>query len=412
MEALLGLPAQVQVRRAESTTADERKVSSKESVSEGTIEGNSLASFGTALRYNPLTLCSGTFLADVVQSTSNETNLSHTSSSDSGRQRFWGAAIPSEIVESLAEDTYVFEDDMSSGSRRQRWVTSPTKQTRIKPVSSCEEWTKKNETAGRKVAHKLMRKNQSCTGTSFDGDTVSMSLSEEDMQRTSHEKSPKSQKLGQGVGEKKLFTKSPSPLDFEAKHKISSIAVKALSESSPQILLSPNTVLARNSLVEFGIWEEAIAEREKSRSEGNKANDGSNESVTNQNLTLEPTVPIRTISILARVLSIENAPNGQCRNEFDELTLYEMLDEKRKSSEEVSACLGIEEEGSVLLDHMRAKAGIIEDLSDDACPAGTIPWLYLFDELWMPHYEEYVVRAVHAYSRKLIEEGQNENTPK
>ena len=66
----------------------------------------------------------------------------------------------------------------------------------------------------------------------------------------------------------------------------------------------------------------------------------------------------------------------------------------------MAVVLGIEDDGRMLLDYMRANAGIIEDLSE-SYPPSSIPWLHLFDDFWMPHYEEYVVRAVHAFARQL-----------
>ena len=56
------------------------------------------------------------------------------------------------------------------------------------------------------------------------------------------------------------------------------------------------------------------------------------------------------------------------------------------------------------------RAGIIDDLhetlpeTDDLGGGGVplLPWIHLFDQIWMPHYEEYVVRAVHAFSRRLM----------
>jgi hypothetical protein len=98
------------------------------------------------------------------------------------------------------------------------------------------------------------------------------------------------------------------------------------------------------------------------------------------------------------------------RDEFD--TMY------RPTSEDIARSLDIVEQGQVVLCHIRGRTGVVDDLQHDSrsphCSqtdhdvasssslSMMIPWIHLYDTIWIPHYEEYVIRAVYNFSCQLF----------
>jgi hypothetical protein len=88
--------------------------------------------------------------------------------------------------------------------------------------------------------------------------------------------------------------------------------------------------------------------------------------------------------------------------------------------------LGIHEQGRKALEKLRGRVGIIEDLEISTSrrnippppppPSGWLPWIRIDDDddiheddtststeaHWIPHYEEYVVRAVHHLAQRIF----------
>jgi hypothetical protein len=217
--------------------------------------------------------------------------------------------------------------------------------------------------------------------------------------------------LGRVVGGfvNKCFVESTSPLDQEIvttstknvlpnKHRISDSAVQALSEGDQSYMNSCSAVLTRNNIVDFGSWEAALkvndyTQESKSRSSGEHTD------------SEEHVVVAKAATLLVKDFIAESSISKMS-------TLREELEDPyRPTAEDVASALGIVYESRVLLDHVRGRAGIIDDLQSLNEPEPTqtsppettmIPWIHLYDALWMPHYEEYVVRAVHAFARLLL----------
>lgn len=303
-------------------------------------------------------------------------------------------------------------------------------------------WENVNKERGRIVAHQLL---QPFRRNSENGDTAS--ISDDDccdsqlyceMRRSSNGRRPSLLGRVFRKNSKKRFTQSTSPLDAlyidSNKHRVSDLAVQALTDTNNNKRLYSSAVLTRNALVDFGAWEAVLAKSNSHTNFSNRRHKSSSAccSVIHEdedNCTaiqgLEGTshsssedddasvLFIKTVSLTVQDFIFGKQQKSNKIPQVPKTTLPDLrdgLDECRSTSEDVAAALNITEEGRVLLAHVRGRAGIIVDLEGDNEETTTtmggggtalVPWIHILDQIWMPHYEEYVVWAVHAFARRL-----------
>jgi len=332
---------------------------------------------------------------------------------------------------------------------------------------SPETWQHYNEERGRRMARQMLsRANNDSTSTagdsSYEVDTASMALEEEQhghgspspRLRHSNEQPQRrhSSFLGRvffGRGGKR-FTRSLSPLDAKVQakvegststsnttpvkynpHRVSDLAVSAaLQQKEGSESPSSSAGDKRNCLVDFEAWEAALAAAHQQRMnhspssvipegedvEGSSLRKGANgldhrsehASVDfNDDDDEKSVLFIKSVSLTAQ----DFIPK---RSFSPSLTAPDMrlgLEEARSTSEDIAVALDMQEDEALeLLTHIRGRAGIIEDLGSDtgntmesSHDTNVLPWIHLQDNVWMPHYEEYVVRAVHLFQRRMME---------
>jgi hypothetical protein len=215
----------------------------------------------------------------------------------------------------------------------------------------------------------------------------------------------------------KRYTTSSSPLDdidVVKKHRISDLAVQAIADTCGG---GPHSAsITRNALVDFAYWEQAILNNQHSSffldggtattSSSSLADDDTNDVVDDDTSG----VVVKAVSLMVQDGSSATAapcsPSSKALSQYDSI-LDEFDDMSRPSSEEVAQALNIEEEGRLVLSLVRGRTGMVEDLLDPppshACKDRImVPWIHIVDDLWIPHYEEYVIRAVHAFSQQLL----------
>jgi hypothetical protein len=103
-----------------------------------------------------------------------------------------------------------------------------------------------------------------------------------------------------------------------------------------------------------------------------------------------------------------NSPPSVSRqnNELD----TSALESPRTLADDMLQSLGLagDDHARQCLQTLRARAGVIDDLDclDEQCadddPSNILPWMHIVDDVWMPHYEEYVFTTVHAFHRRLL----------
>ena len=300
--------------------------------------------------------------------------------------------------------------------------------------------------------------------SSYEVDTASMALEEEQpghgspspRLRHSNEQQQQPQRrhssfLGRvffGRGGKR-FTRSPSPLDakIQAKvegststitttpekynpHRVSDLAVSAaLQQKEEPESPSSSAGDKRNRLVDFEAWEAALAAAHQQRmnhspssvipegeDEGSSLWKGANDldhsseraSVDfNDDDDEKSVLFIKSVSLTAQ----DFIPKKSFSPSQPAPDMRLGLEEPRWTSEDIAVALDLQEDEALeLLTHIRGRAGIIDDLGSDtgittesSDDTNVLPWIHLQDNVWMPHYEEYVVRAVHLFQRRMME---------
>jgi hypothetical protein len=187
----------------------------------------------------------------------------------------------------------------------------------------------------------------------------------------------KSNQFGKSSSEGRLLTPSTSPLDAE-------------NPGSGSKELS--AVLARNKLANFGAWEEVV--------DGPQADDvdGRSKRISDNHGGLEEKAPDSDRLARKRQTSF-----------LDKRMLQEELESPRATADEIAVALGIEAEGRRLLRHARGRAGVIDEdgtamdaMNNKEDQGNAVPVIHIMDDIWMPHYEEYVMKSVLAFSRRLL----------
>jgi hypothetical protein len=72
----------------------------------------------------------------------------------------------------------------------------------------------------------------------------------------------------------------------------------------------------------------------------------------------------------------------------------------RLTADHVATMLQLGDDGDHMLSNLRGKSGAVEMEEPYAFYRG-LPYLHLEGDVWIPHYEEYVVRTVDAFGRFL-----------
>ena len=182
-------------------------------------------------------------------------------------------------------------------------------------------------------------------------------------------------------GVNKIFT-------AHSTHRVSDLAMAAAMAGSSA---------KRNLLVDFGAWEAAVSRQDKEEVCLQDDNDDE-----------KSVLFIKSVSLFVQdfVSSKARPPPPLSRLQPNLATdVREGLLEPRTAAEDIASALDVAEEGRQLLTRIRGRAGVIDDLEpdliDEVSRSERLPWIHLQDDVWMPHYEEYVIRSVHHFQQHL-----------
>jgi hypothetical protein len=226
---------------------------------------------------------------------------------------------------------------------------------------------------------------------------------------------------------RKRYTPSSSPLDKQrVKKNVGSLLSSKTTNTSTTFLtlppMSPSAVYARNTLVDFGSWEarvsaptitttstadaevHAVAVSEKLQ----ERKQAKNPFCKNPCAVVEPVVVVKVTKLFLSDVTIP----GFSRNEKDDDDNNKAL-ESRTLADDMLQSLGLagDDHARHCLQTLRARAGVIDDLEslcdpdadeNDPHKDNVLPWMHIEGDLWMPHYEEYVLQTVHAFHRRLL----------
>jgi hypothetical protein len=354
---------------------------------------------------------------------------------------------------------YIFtddDDDCLTQSSKYRTADLATLGSRIGMSDlsqvSPHTWEKYNQNRGRIVAQQML---QPFRHRDEEDNTDPLS-DDDDMKLDGLFERHRPFFLGRVFGRKKAainpskrFTESTSPLDncsnqlrrhTVKRHRVSDLACQAIADaergsttdSSSSLLFNrtkrvngdsgSSAVLTRNMLVDFGAWEALLrnkdpidSKRDEFRLKDCALEETSHSAADEGHDDDESVLFIKAASLLVQDFIFGNKDSAGLHRSTrpylsDDGSLHKCDDEscafERRTAEEIAVALGIAQDGCHLLGHIRGRAGIIEYLqNDDDDESGnglSLPWIHLFDDVWMPHYEEYVVRAVHSFSRLLM----------
>ena len=216
------------------------------------------------------------------------------------------------------------------------------------------------------------------------------------------------------------WTRSPSPLDhvveivnhdvkgtedddgahnfgIDSAHRVSDLALEALTGGSST---------KRNMFADFTEWEAALSGDDDAKKEAriNSTYSVNEENSDRQGNEEKSAFVIKAVSLLTQDFgeSISRISPSTSQNLTPDLR--DGLFEPRITTEDIATKLDMSEEGHQLLTHIRGRAGVIdnpEHLEEENGGRGQLPWVHLHDNIWMPHYEEYVVRSVHHFQQQL-----------
>jgi hypothetical protein len=248
---------------------------------------------------------------------------------------------------------------------------------------------------------------------------------------------------------RKRYTPSSSPLDYQHPPKAkkqedlavskslllsssSSTSQKAVTLSDPA--MSPSAVYARNALVDFGSWEArasrltittasaaatttaipttcTTAKAKRSPLTVRIPEEEGQDSFVKPSTGVTPTGETKAFNFAVKVTSLFSAgmPSPpQVSHENNELD-YSALESPRTLADDMLQSLGLagDDHARQCLQTLRARAGVIDDLEcdqqdADEDPSNVLPWMHIVDDIWMPHYEEYVFTTVRAFHRRLL----------
>ena len=275
-----------------------------------------------------------------------------------------------------------------------------------------------NREQGGSLARRMLKQDarkRSPNATEGSGETVSLSSDSGSSSLPRYAKSL----LGRVFGGRR-WTRSSSPLDhvveisnhdieasndkdgahscsMDCAHRVSSLALAALARSSTK----------RNLLADFAEWESTLSRDNDAKKEAclDSTHLVVDESSDEENNEEKSVFFIKSVSLLAQDFVESTATPTPSMNQTLALDTRDGLFEPRITTEDIATALDLSDEGRRLLTHIRGRAGVIDDpeqdLPDEVNGSGQLPWIHLQDNVWMPHYEEYVVRSVHRFQKQL-----------
>jgi hypothetical protein len=196
----------------------------------------------------------------------------------------------------------------------------------------------------------------------------------------------------------------------------------------PDSAVSPSAVYARNALVDFGSWEARVVSRPTIATTSTAAKivaafitcttatakrasvsvplpeEEEQDSLVMPGTLVTPT-GIKVTSLFSSGTPSPPSVSCQNNNELD----TSALESPRTLGDDMLQSLGLagDDHARQCLQTLRARAGVIDDLECDQQganedPSNVLPWMHIVDDVWMPHYEEYVFTTVHAFHRRLL----------
>lgn len=288
-------------------------------------------------------------------------------------------------------------------------LTDETKYALGSPVK-CDQLNR--EQGGSMASRMLNQKSQKSRPnlTEGSGETVSLSSDSGSSSLPRYAKSL----LGRVFGGRR-WTRTSSPLDhvveisnseindgahnfsMDSTHRVSGLAVATLTGSSTE----------RNFLADFAEWESTLscdsdAKKETRLHSTYLVVDESSDEEANEEKSV---FVIKAVSLLAQDFVDSIARPAPSMSQNLALDARDGLFEPRITTEDIATALDMSGEGRQLLTHIRGRAGVIDDpeqdLEDETNGSGQLPWIQLHDNVWMPHYEEYVVRSVYRFQKQL-----------
>jgi hypothetical protein len=311
-------------------------------------------------------------------------------------------------------------------------------------------WSHCNSGRGSKTAKALQKNLGDNTVTAEDEDeAMQMPHSSPYHRRLSSRRTGSTEKctssmLGRAVQSlrRKRYTPSSSPLDFQHPPKANkqedvatskSLLLSSLSSSQkpvalPDPAMSSSAVYARNALVDFSSWEARVsrpaittpsaaattatpttcpaAEAKRAPLSVQLPEEEGQNSVAEPCTGVTPT-GVKVTSLLTSGMTSNIPPLVSRQN--DELDTS-ALESPRTLGDDMLQSLGLDgdDHARQCLQTLRSRAGVIDDLDcldqqgADEDPSNILPWMHIVDDVWMPHYEEYVFTTVHAFHRRLL----------
>ena len=337
-----------------------------------------------------------------------------TTSDDSSKQRDKMFQLPRELQHN------------SNNNNTSPYSSSPREKAG-KSIQSPNTWSTYNKRRGRMLAQHLLTKlrdeEQEQHGNNDDNDdgddeasstTSSGSSSSEEEEevrkprrakrRTTTESKQRGNLLDRAVKSFRRHRKTP-----QAARKT---AATTTSKKSSKVTTTPSLSTVRNKQVDFGAWERRISPHKKQKKDATRSRERMSylldlvEKTTNESSLHRddndrknhhhPVVPV-----------IIKAVSLQCGTALAPSSVNTSALDARATADDVAAQLNLQESGAYLLKKLRAKAGAFDEDDDkngneENDNIRNLPLLHLVGDMWTPHFEEYVFRAVHSFGRRLL----------
>lgn len=298
-------------------------------------------------------------------------------------------------------------------------------------------WTEYNTARGRMVAQALLQKMRSSNSDSIVSSTASSSADDDDDHDNNDNDNPEAQKqqtrrrrrpttrhrrtfLGRAV---QSLRNSGSRNSNNKRYTVVSSALDSVK--------SPSAVHARNALVDFGSWEARVVHKKSNKPpvaptpqqvvtppgspviEQDVAIAAAATAATTAETSKElpfPNFALRAVLGLQAATTDEdhdddNQEHQHLADSFSDELLQAL--EVRNDAYTVLQALGLGTEAVQCLQTVRNRAGVVDDLQADTgqdgdCTATVLPWMHVTANVWMPHYEEYVMQTVNAFHRRMV----------
>jgi len=302
------------------------------------------------------------------------------------------------------DDYHIFTDDEETASPVE--LLSEAESAALNEDSSSVKtpttWAHYNQERGRLLAQTLLK--QSRPYDDYDSEEEEETPKQEQQRRRPRRGGKKKRRtsfLGRAVQSLRFHKrriKSSSPLD-------------------KTVATAASAVDTRNHLVDFGAWEaragvivsptpkscdDSVTSWKSTRSWKSTTSIGSVMSFK------RITTPIKKLFSPSKDSEQEETMSSSSVADDDLMdpaipTIAAQGLESRVSSEDIVLELGLGEDGYRLLQALRGKAGMVDlEEEDGSVEDRSIPLIHLLNDIWVPHYEEYVIRAVNAFMHFLL----------